>query len=112
MRGENFIYFATVSGFFIGVSFSIFKGLEPFDFLFATALLSALFYLIALGSVAFFVKFVDIKQLVLLKKDEIDSILDMQIAELEKKEDFILENYEFIKKIEEEELQYIKKQKS
>ena len=112
MRGENFIYFSVISGFFIGIIFSILKELDVFDFLFATFLITALFYLVSLASVSFFVKFLDIKQIVFLNKQEIDEILDIQIKTLEKKEDFIMESYEFIKQIEEEELEIIRKLKN
>ena len=112
MRGENFIYFATVSGFFIGIIFSIIKGFDVFDFLFATFMITALFYLVSLGSVALFIKFLDIKQIVFFNKYEVDEILDMQIKSLEKNENFIMENYEFIKQVEEEELEIIRKTKN
>jgi L-asparagine transporter-like permease len=111
MRGENFIYFATVSGFFIGVIFSILKEFDVIDFIFATIIITLLFYLVALGSVALFIKFLDIRQFIFFNKQEIDSILDSQIKELEKKEDFIFESYKFIKAIEEEELEYLRKNK-
>ncbi len=111
MRGENFIYFATVSGFFIGIIFSIIKGFDFFEFLFATIFITAIFYVIALGGVSLFIKFLDIKQIVFFNKKEIDEILDAQIKNLEKSEDFIIENYEFIKKVEEEELDFIRKRK-
>ncbi|EDM23985.1 hypothetical protein FE773_03915 [Caminibacter mediatlanticus TB-2] len=111
MRGENFIYFATVSGFFIGIIFSILKNFDIDSFLFTTFMLTAIFYLIALASVSFYIKFVDSKKHVFFNKHEIDSIIDMQIVEMEKKEDFILESYEFIKKIEQEELEIIRKNK-
>jgi len=68
-----------------------------------------LFYLIALASVAFFIKFINVKQVVFFDKKEIDSVLDVQIKELERKEENILINYEFIKQIEEEELKILKK---
>jgi hypothetical protein len=109
MRGENFIYFATVSGFFIGIIFSILNDLSIEGFLFATIIITLLFYLIALGSVAFYIKFVEVKRVAYLDKREIDMILDSQIKELEKKEDFIIESYEFIRQIEQEELEIIKK---
>lgn len=112
MRGENFIYFAIISGFFIGVIFSILKGFDVFDFLFATFLIMALFYIISLASVSFFIKFLDIRQIVFFDKKEVDEILDMQIKTLEKNEEFIMENYEFIKEIEEEELKIIRKIKN
>jgi len=48
---------------------------------------------------------------VFFNKHEVDNILDVQIKALEKKENFILENYEFIKQIEQEELEIIRKNK-
>ncbi len=112
MRGENFIYFATISGFFIGIIFSILNNFGFFNFLFATFLTTAVFYIIALASVSFFIKFLNIRQIVYFDKKQIDEILDVQIKSLEKNEDYINENYEFIKLIEEEELQIIRKKKN
>ena len=112
MRGENFIYFSIVSGFFTGVIYAMFKGLEIFYFLFIVFLITALFYLIALAAVSFFVKYLDIKKIVVFDKMEIDGVLDIQIKELEKREQFIYESYEFIKKIEEEEIDFLKKKKN
>jgi len=111
MRGENFIYFSTVSGFFIGIIYSILVGLDIFPFLFTTFLITAIFYLISLSGVTFFIKFLDIKEVVFFEKREIDEILSIQIAELEKTENFIYENYKFIKEIEEEELEILRKKK-
>jgi len=111
MRGENFIYFATVSGFFIGIIFSILKDLGILDFLIATFLVTSLFYLISLAGVTFFVKYLDIKRIVFFDKFSIDEVLDMQIKELEKKEEFIYQNYQFLKEIEREELEIIRKKK-
>jgi len=108
MRGENFIFFLASSGFFIGIIFSILHNLSFQEFLYATFLITAVFYLLGLGSVTFFIKYVDIKKIMYFNKHEIDDILDVQIKELEKKEDFILESYEFIKKIEEEEINIAK----
>ncbi len=99
MRGENFIYFLSVSGFFLGIIFGILKELDIKAFLYSIFLLTALFYIVGLGVVTFFIKYLDIKKIIYLDKKEIDSILDIQIKELEKKEDFIYESYEFIKKI-------------
>ena len=112
MRGENFIYFAIVSGFFTGVIYAVFKGFEIFYFLFTIFLITSLFYLISLAAVSFFVKYLDIKRIVFFDKMEIDSVLDVQIKELEKREQFIYESYEFIKKIEEEEIEFLKKRKN
>lgn len=112
MRGENFIYFATVSGFFIGIIFAILKDLDVFNFLISVFLVTASFYLVSLGSVTFFIKYLDIKKIVFFDKFSIDEILDVQIKELEKKEDFIYKNYEFIKEIEKEELEILRKRKN
>jgi len=112
MRGENFIYFSVVSGFFTGVIYSILKSFDFFYFLFVVFLITSLFYLISLAAVSFFLKYLDIKKIVFFDKMEIDGVLDVQIKELEKREQFIYESYEFIKKIEEEEMDFLKKKKN
>ncbi len=112
MRAENFIYFATICGFFIGVLFSLFYNLDIADFLYVTVLMTMLFYALALGSVAFYIKFVDIKKSVYFNVKNIDDIINIQIGELEKYENFIFESYKFIEKIEQEELEIIRKNKS
>ena len=109
MRGENFIFFLASCGFFIGVIFSILKELEFTHFLYITFLLTAIFYLVGLATVSFFIKYLNIKKIVYFDKKEIDSIINTQIKKLEQKENFILESYEFIKKIEKEELSILKK---
>ena len=110
MRGDNFIFFLASCGFFIGIMFSIVKDLGFIKFLYATLLLTAIFYLIGLATVSLFVKYLNVKKVFFFDKHQIDSIINTQIKELEKKEDFILESYEFIKKIEEEELKLLKKE--
>ena len=112
MKGENFIYFATVSGFFIGIIFAILKDLDFFDFLVSVFLVTASFYLVALGSLTFFIKYLDVKKIVFFDKFSIDEVLNVQIKELEKKEDFIYQNYEFIKEIEREELEILRKRRN
>ena len=112
MKGENFIYFATISGFFIGIIFAILNNLDFFNFLFATFLITAVFYAVSLGSVSFFIKFLNVKQVVFFNKNQVDEILDVQIKDLEKCENFIIQSYNFIKQIEEEELKIIKKNKN
>jgi hypothetical protein len=108
MRAENFIYFSTVSGFFISVIFGILKDFDAFDFLWFVIIITSIFYILSLGSIAFFVKYSSVSKFILFNKYEIEQIANTQIKELEKKEDFIYENYEFIKKFEEEELKIIK----
>ena len=112
MREENFIYFSVVSGFFMGIIYAILKGFDFIHFLFAVFLITALFYIISLAAVSSFIKYLNIKQIVFFDKAEIDGVLDVQIKELEKRERLIYESYEFIKKIEEEEMEFIKKKKN
>ena len=88
------------------------KSFDFLHFLFAVFLIMAFFYLISLAAVSFFIKYLNIKQIVFFDKTEIDGVLDVQIKELEKRERLIYESYEFIKKIEEEEMEFIKKKKN
>ena len=111
MRGENFIYFLTSSGFFIGLFFAVLKDFSVEQIIYFTLLMTSIFYLIGLITVAFYIKYVNIKNINFFRKEEIDNILDVQIKELERKEDSILYNYYFIKEIEEEELKILRKMK-
>ena len=103
-KSENFIYFLSVTGFFIGILFATFQGFEPFDFLWAVVITFSIFYMIAIASTSFFIKYLSVKNIFHLDKDNLEKTIDYQINELDKKEDLIRESYYFIKKIEEEEL--------
>jgi hypothetical protein len=103
-RSENFIYFLSVTGFFIGVLFAMFQGFEPMDFLYSVIVTFVVFYIIAIASTSFFIKYLSVKNIFHLDKDSLEKTIDYQINELDKKEDLIRESYYFIKKIEEEEL--------
>ena len=108
MRAENFIYFATVSGFFISIIFGIIKDFDAFNLLFAVAFITSLFYIVSLASVSFFIKYTTFKQNIFFNKEEVEVVVNSQIKELEKKENFIYENYEFLKKFENEEYKILK----
>jgi len=108
MRAENFIYFATVSGFFISIIFGIIKNFDAFNLLFMVVFLTSLFYVVSLASVSFFIKYTTFKQNIFFDKEEIEIVVDSQIKELEKKENFIYENYKFLKKFENEEYKILK----
>jgi len=108
MRAENFIYFATVSGFFISIIFGIIKDFDAFNFLWMVIFLTSLFYILSLASISFFVKYSVFKQNVFFDKEEIEIVVNSQIKELEKKENFIYENYKFLKELEKEEYKSIK----
>ena len=106
LRSDNFIYFLTVFGFFIGIIFSILNNFEPFVFLYVILLISSIFYIIGVASSSFFIKYVSVKKSFELDKDMLEKTIDMQIYDLDKKEDFIREMHYFIKDIEKEE-QYL-----
>jgi cytochrome c biogenesis protein ResB len=108
MRAENFIYFSTVSGFFISIIFGIIKGFDVFNFLWFVVIITSLFYILSLASAAFFIKYTFFSKYVLFNKYDIEEIVDSQIKELEKKENLIYENYQFLKKFKEEELKILK----
>jgi len=108
MKTENFIYFSTVSGFFIGIIFGIIKDLDAFNFLWSVILLTSIFYILSLASISFFIKYTTFKQNIFFNKEEIEIVVNSQIKELEKKEDFIYENYKFLKKFEAEEYDKLK----
>jgi len=108
MRAENFIYFATVSGFFISIFFGIIKDFDAFNLLFAVIFITSVFYIVALASVSFFIKYTTFKQNIFFNKKEVEIVVNSQIKELEKKENFIYENYKFLKKLEEEEYKILK----
>ena len=107
-RSDNFIYFLSVMGFFMGIIFAILKGLEPFDFVVAVIITFTSFYIIALASTSFFIKYVSVKNIFHLDKENLEKTIDLQIEELDRKEDMIREAYYFIKKLEEEELDLYK----
>ncbi|NPA74291.1 MAG: hypothetical protein GXO12_06215 [Epsilonproteobacteria bacterium] len=54
MRVENFIYFFTICGFFIGLVFSIINFNEPEYILFYTAIITLFFYLLIHVAIAGF----------------------------------------------------------
>jgi low affinity Fe/Cu permease len=110
-RSENFIYFLSVTGFFMGIIFAIVQGFEPFEFIFAVLVIFSLFYILAIASISFFIKYLSIKNIFYLDKDGLERTIDYQINELDRKEDMIREAYYFIRKIEEEELDLYHKNK-
>jgi len=108
LRVDNFIYFFSVSGFFIGLLFAILQNFEPFDFLVAVMIVFFLFYIIALASTSFFIKYLSVKNIFDLDKVNLEKTIDIQIEELDKREESIREAYYFIKELEEEELNLYK----
>jgi len=102
MRPENFIYFLTVSGFFIGLLFSIFEGLEPGLMFYVTIGVTTIFYMIGLASASFFVKYVDLKVDYDLGTDKKEEYIKKVVLALEKREKYIDEVHSFIEDLEKE----------
>ncbi len=85
MRVENFIYFFTICGFFIGLIFSIVNFNDPLYILFYTFLIMLFFYLLIHLSIA---GFMDIKTLPknIFDKSKYEEVNDYFIYELENRE--------------------------
>lgn len=107
-RVENFIYFITVNGFFIGLLFGIIKEFPAFEFLFITLVITGIFYILGVASTGFFIKFVPVRKLIYIDKNVLESTIDYQIQELEIQEEFILEANKFRLDLEKSELDFYK----
>lgn len=105
MRAENFIYFLTVCGFFIGIVFSLLIEIEPAMVLWTTISITAVFYMIGLGSSAYFIKYIDIKAAYTLNKAYYEEQLDKARGQIEKREAYIRDSTRFIRMLEDEILQ-------
>jgi uncharacterized membrane protein len=105
IRPENFIYFLTVCGFFIGIIFSMVATIEPAMVLWTTISITAVFYMIGLASTSWFIKHIDIKAAYTLNRDYYEEQLDKARDQIEKRESYIRDSTRFIRKLEEEILQ-------
>ncbi len=85
VKAENFIYFFTICGFFIGLMFSILNFSEPEEILFYTLEITLVFYLIIHVAVINFFDFDKIATFIFNKKEH-ENIGDYFIQELESRE--------------------------
>ncbi len=88
VKSENFIYFFTICGFFIGLVFSILNFGEPEDILFYTLEITLVFYLIIHVAVISFFDFNRIGKMVFDKQNH-ESVGDYFIQELDSREKVI-----------------------
>jgi len=102
MRLENFINFFIVNGFFIGLVFSIVKIDSPEEIVVYTIIVTLSFYIIALFSSSFFLKFFSSKDNTLYK-ETYDEILDYYVNELDKREKVADNIFEFLDEFQKEE---------
>jgi len=90
VKSDNFIYFFTISGFFIGLVFSILNFSEPEEILFYTLEITLAFYLIIHLAI---MNFFDLERMstFIFNKKEHENISDYFIHELETREK-VMEN--------------------
>ncbi len=86
LQTENFIYFFTVCGFFIGVIFSVLNFSAPADILMYSGAITLFFYLFVHIAAINFVDYSRIGKMMFNKK-EYEEISDYFIKELDVRED-------------------------
>lgn len=102
MRPENFIYFLTVCGFFVGVLFAMFAPVEPAMVIWVALGVTAVFYMIGLASASYFIHYTEIKTGYHLDSTGYDENLDKFREILERRERFISDSTDFIRNLETE----------
>lgn len=88
MLGENFVYFFTVQGFFIGIVFGILKSFNAEGLLVYTFLITGFFYLFSHVIVAFYYK-TTIAKNYYFPKESHEKKLDLFVIEINKREKLI-----------------------
>ncbi len=98
MRSENFVAFFTISGFFIGLSFSLVKSQSITEFILFLMIITFFFYLfIHLVLIFFFSVEPNIKDS--FNKAESESLINLQVKQLHEKESVINEITSSIKEL-------------
>ncbi len=85
MQSENYIYFFTICGFFIGLTFSIINFVGPFDILLYTFYITLFFYLFIHVVV---INFIDLNKYgkKIFNKEEYEEVSEYLIRELDFRE--------------------------
>ena len=109
VKVNNFIAFFTMNGFFLGIVFGLLKLNDPFEMLLAAMLITAIFYILSIASTSFFVKNIPFNPRYRIKKEKYEKGIDTALIELEKREQLIKETYRFVKELEEEEREEMKR---
>lgn len=102
IRTENFIYFLTVCGFFIGLIFSIISHEEAIHMVWSTIAITVLFYIISLAASGYFIKNSEIKAAYTLNSDFYDFQLGKAMNQIEKRENFLRDSQRYIRDLEAE----------
>ena len=88
MLGENFVYFFTVQGFFVGIVFGILKSFDAEGLFVYTFFITAFFYLFSHMIVAFYYR-TTIGKMYSFPKDSHEKQLDFFADEINKREKLI-----------------------
>lgn len=85
MLGENFVYFFTVQGFFIGIVFGILKSFNAESLLIYTLLITIFFYLFSHIIIAFYYR-TTVGKVYFFPKEIHEKKLDLFASEINKRE--------------------------
>ena len=88
MLGENFVYFFTVQGFFVGIIFGILKSFDAEGLLLYTFFITTFFYLFSHIIVAFYFKTIALKTY-MFPKEIHEKHLDIFVEEIDRREKLI-----------------------
>lgn len=88
MLGENFVYFFTVQGFFVGIVFGILKSFDAEGLFIYTFFITAFFYLFSHIIIAMYFKTITARAYY-FPKDLHEKELDLFIREINKREKLI-----------------------
>ena len=88
MLGENFVYFFTVQGFFVGIVFGILKSFDAEGLFIYTFFITTFFYLFSHVIIAMYFKTLSAKAR-FFPKEQHERELDMFVREINKREKLI-----------------------
>ncbi|MDD5373671.1 MAG: hypothetical protein PHO62_09645 [Sulfurimonas sp.] len=88
MLGENFVYFFTVQGFFVGIVFGVLKSFDAEGLFIYTFFITAFFYLFSHIIIAFYYR-TAIGKLYFFPKELHEKQLDLFVNEINKREKLI-----------------------
>ena len=88
MLGENFVYFFTVQGFFVGIIFGILKSFDAEGLLLYTFLITTFFYLFSHIIIAMYFRTMTAKSYS-FPRDQHERELDLFVKEINKREKLI-----------------------
>jgi hypothetical protein len=102
VRTENFIYFLTVCGFFIGLLFSLLSDIESIKMVWSTIAITVVFYILSLAASGYFIKVSELRTAYTLGQDVYDMQLSKAINQIERRESFLRDSQRYIRDLEEE----------